>query len=156
MAWAVGDNMNCIRTENGGSEWSTVEVDLANSDDLNDVFFISEGLGWTCGEDGRIYRWNDMVSTEETWAAKGYHLFGNAPNPFQNSTTISFEIPQSEMVDVRVYNLNGQMVSAIAPQNFPAGPHQINFNGADLAEGIYFCELKAGEFIATKKMVILR
>ena len=154
--WGVGNKMTCIKTDDGGNTWNGVEVDSSTPDDLRDAFFFPGIRGWVCGEDGRIYRTDVMVSTEETWAAKGYHLFDNAPNPFQESTMLGFEIPQSEMISIRVYNLNGKLVKSIAPQNYPAGIHHMEFERNGLAEGMYFFELKAGDFVDTKKMIIIK
>jgi len=154
--WGVGNKMTCIKTDDGGNAWNEVVVDNSTPDDLRDVFFFPGIRGWVCGEDGRIYRTDIMVSTKETWADKGYHLTGNAPNPFRENTSINFEIPQSEQVTIRVYNLNGQLIKSLAPQNYPAGTHKLEFVRNGLAEGIYFFELQAGDFLATKKMIIIK
>ena len=87
---------------------------------------------------------------------KEYSISQNYPNPFNPSTTISYALPNSEMVTIRVYNLLGQVVRTLVNQNQSAGTHTISFKADDLTSGIYFYSIQAGSFNQVKKMMLLK
>ncbi len=85
-----------------------------------------------------------------------YKLNQNYPNPFNPSTIISFSVPQLERVNLDVYNLLGQKVASVLNKEYEAGSYNVQFNAGNLAAGIYFYTLKAGNFVSTKKMMLLK
>jgi hypothetical protein len=90
-----------------------------------------------------------------------YALFQNYPNPFNPSTQISFDIPKSEFVTLRVYNLLGQDVKTLINQSMVPGRYTVEWNGndmlnSDVASGVYFYELRGESFISRKKMLLIR
>jgi hypothetical protein len=85
-----------------------------------------------------------------------YELKQNYPNPFNPSTTIRFALPQSGEVNLVVYDILGRVVTELAAGNFDAGYHTINFNASDLASGVYFYALRAGDFVSVKKLMLLK
>ena len=87
---------------------------------------------------------------------KEYSISQNYPNPFNPSTTISYALPNSEMVTIRVYNILGQVVRTLVNQNQSAGTHTISFKADDLTSGIYFYSIQAGSFNQVKKMMLLK
>ncbi len=81
----------------------------------------------------------------------------NYPNPFNPSTTIKFELPVSSQVDLRIYNLLGQEVTVVINnEEFSSGIYKYNFNASQLTSGVYFYRLKAGSFVETRKMILLK
>lgn len=86
-----------------------------------------------------------------------YTLNQNYPNPFNPTTTISFILPKETEVTLKVYNILGQEVASLVNNEvMKAGAHKVNFGAVNLASGIYFYAIKAGNFVATKKMVLLK
>jgi hypothetical protein len=85
-----------------------------------------------------------------------YNLKQNFPNPFNPNTTISFSIPTTENISLKIFNILGQEVEELAKGEFEPGTYVFNFNGADLTSGVYFYTITAGDFKATKKMVLLK
>ena len=90
-----------------------------------------------------------------------YALFQNYPNPFNPSTQISFDVPNSEFVTLRVYNLLGQDVKTLINQSMTPGRYTVEWNGNDMlnndvASGVYFYELRGESFISRKKMLLIR
>jgi len=87
---------------------------------------------------------------------KEYSLSQNYPNPFNPSTTIKFELPKSSVVRLSVYDLLGREVSVLVNERRNAGYHEVKFDGSNLASGVYFYRLQAGEFVSSKRMLILK
>ncbi len=85
-----------------------------------------------------------------------YRLMQNYPNPFNPQTNISFEIPLSGKVRISVTDLLGREVSEITNGFMNAGKHQVVFDGAGFASGVYFYKIESGKFIDTKKMVLIK
>ncbi|MCU0644748.1 MAG: T9SS type A sorting domain-containing protein [bacterium] len=85
-----------------------------------------------------------------------YSLGQNYPNPFNPSTTITFSLKQNGLTTLEVYNVIGQKVKTILNQNLKAGKHQIIFDAFDLSAGIYFYQIRSGNFKAVRKFVVMK
>jgi hypothetical protein len=80
----------------------------------------------------------------------------NYPNPFNPSTTISFDLPEKSFVTLKIFDLLGREVAALASEIFSAGRYSRQWNASNIATGIYFYRLQAGSFTQTKKLILLR
>ncbi|MBI4536093.1 MAG: choice-of-anchor B family protein [Ignavibacteriae bacterium] len=85
-----------------------------------------------------------------------FALRQNYPNPFNPSTVISFDIPATVLVSLRVYNLIGQQVAELVNGTREPGRYRISFETTNLASGVYFYRLHAGSFTDTKRMMLVR
>ena len=85
-----------------------------------------------------------------------FSLFSNYPNPFNPTTTISWQLVVSSPVKLTIYNLRGQKVATLIDQRQAAGFHKLTFDASELASGVYFYRLKAGKHVACRKMVLLK
>jgi hypothetical protein len=90
-----------------------------------------------------------------------FALYQNAPNPFNPTTTIRFDLPRDVHVKLSVFNVKGEIVSTIIDRNMAGGRHEVAWTaksdrGNAVASGIYFYRLVAGDFVQTHKMVLLR
>ena len=85
-----------------------------------------------------------------------YSLDQNSPNPFNPTTKIAFSVPGPASVRLEVFNVAGQRVAVLIEANLPAGYHTVVWDAGELASGVYLYRLAAGEFMATKKMVLLK
>ncbi len=85
-----------------------------------------------------------------------YELIQNYPNPFNPSTNIEFTLPKSEHVVITVYNVLGQNIRTLLKKDMPSGHHKIQFYAQDYPSGVYFYEIKAGDFVKIKKMILMR
>ncbi|MBU0690451.1 T9SS type A sorting domain-containing protein, partial [bacterium] len=83
-------------------------------------------------------------------------LFQNYPNPFNPSTSISFNLPQAGFVRLEVFNSLGQSIATLIDGNLAAGLYNHEFTGAGLSSGVYFYQLRAGEQVLTRRMMLLK
>ena len=83
-------------------------------------------------------------------------LFQNYPNPFNPNTTIRYGLPQKSRVTLSVFNMLGQEVAALVPGEDEAGFHETTFDASGLPSGVYFYRLRAGGFVKTRMMLILK
>jgi hypothetical protein len=80
----------------------------------------------------------------------------NFPNPFNPSTTIRYELPRASQVSLTVYDILGRQVSVLVNERRDAGVHEVKFDGSKVASGAYFYRLQAGDFVSSKRMLILK
>ncbi len=85
-----------------------------------------------------------------------YSLGQNYPNPFNPQTVITFTLPKPEYVKISVYNTLGQRILILLDKPMQTGRHQIEFTAPNLASGIYFYRIEAGEFRDVKRMVLMK
>lgn len=85
-----------------------------------------------------------------------YKLFQNYPNPFNPITTINFSIPKSSFVSLKIYDVLGREVTDLVDEIKSAGNYEVTFNANELSSGIYYYILKAGNFMETKKMTLVK
>jgi len=96
------------------------------------------------------------TSTEEDQVPGVFTLHQNYPNPFNPSTTISFVLPQASAVRLEVFDIQGRRVSLLTNRTLNAGEHRINFEASGLASGMYIYKLKAGNFVQSKTMTLIK
>jgi hypothetical protein len=87
---------------------------------------------------------------------KVFALQQNYPNPFNPSTTIKFEMPRASHVNLTVFDVLGREVSWLVNERRNAGVHEVKFDGSNLVSGVYFYRLQTGDYLASKKMLILK
>ena len=87
---------------------------------------------------------------------KQFSLEQNYPNPFNPSTEIKYGLPKAAFVTLRVYNVLGQEVATLVNEHQNAGRYDLSFNMDRFASGVYFYMLRAGNFVATKKMMLIK
>lgn len=102
-----------------------------------------------------------LVGVEkEEELTKGFSLAQNYPNPFNPSTTIKFSIPETGFVSLKVFDILGKVVIELVNEELNAGSYSATFNttdvGKNLASGIYFYRLEAGQFSQTKKLMLIK
>ncbi|NIT55348.1 MAG: T9SS type A sorting domain-containing protein [Aliifodinibius sp.] len=83
-------------------------------------------------------------------------LWQNYPNPFNPKTSIRYSIRSNLDVSIKVYDLLGKEIATLVNEKKPAGAYTVEFDASKLSSGIYFYQLQAGDFIETKKMILMR
>ncbi len=92
---------------------------------------------------------NDEIPTE-------FSLEQNYPNPFNPLTTISFSIPNEEFVTLKIFSSLGEEVTDLVNETKPAGNYSVSFEASELTSGVYFYKITAGNFVETKKMLLMK
>lgn len=85
-----------------------------------------------------------------------YELWQNFPNPFNPITKIIYGVPKPTRVTVKIFNTLGQEVATLVDEQKEAGYYSIQWNTNNISSGIYFYQMRAGNYIKTKKMLYLR
>jgi hypothetical protein len=96
------------------------------------------------------------IVPEEIIVADGFELMQNYPNPFNPSTKISWQSPVGSQQTLKVYDVLGNEVATLVDEYKPAGSYEVEFNASILSSGVYFYQLKAGDFMSVKKMILLK
>jgi photosystem II stability/assembly factor-like uncharacterized protein len=155
--FASTDN-GVFRRETNGSSWTNVSFGLLNRTTYAIAVSDSFLIAGTLYEGIWLRPLNEVVSfvTGGKERPSLFELFQNYPNPFNPSTTIEFELPKSTRVTLKIFDLLGREVATLVDENLAAGVHKSEWNASDFSSGVYFYRLQAGEFSATKKLVLLR
>jgi len=156
----VGNGGIILRTTDAGATW--VSQLSGTTETLFDVFFTDGKTGTAVGVRGTILHTTTggIVTSakdhKETSIPVQLMLTQNYPNPFNPSTTIEFALPQSGFVMLKVYNVLGEEVATLIAGEHPAGTFKATWDASDMPSGVYFYRLSAGEYVETKKAVLMR
>ena len=150
------------RTSDAGLHWTKSSlsmplwggVDYMEYNNMGDLIVI--GGNSMCIYLNQDYSPNEKNRKQETYVPSGFTLNQNYPNPFNPSTMISYSIPRNSFVHLKVFDILGNDVAELVNEQKPAGSYEVKFDAASLPSGVYFYQLTAGEFIQTKKMILLK
>ncbi len=157
-----GNNWEQVwEANNDGQAWSWRAITLDLSDYSNNS---NIKLAWQyIGNDGDLVGIDNVkliygtvgVSDEEN-VVNEFSLSQNYPNPFNPTTVISYNLARNEFISLNVYNILGEKVAELVNANQSKGNYKIDFNANSLSSGTYIYILKAGDFIQSKKMILLK
>lgn len=160
VGWAVGGAGTIIKTTNGGNSW--VEQESGTWYDLNTIFAIDINNAWIGGYGFVLKTTNGGVTSVENDynVSLTLSLDQNFPNPFNSSTFIKYQLPDAQYISLKVYDVLGNEVATLVNEEKNAGNYEVEFNPTDgslnLASGIYLYRLQAGDYVLTKKMILLK
>ncbi len=167
---AGGVNANAVaRFDPATNSWSALGTGTQNGVNYLVFAFAIDGSGRVYMGGGFsqaggipstfIARWTGGASRVEQIRAdvpKTFLLEQNYPNPFNPSTTIRYQLPAAGEVKLEVYDVLGKKVATLVNERQAAGVYQALWNASGLASGVYFYRLQAGNFVATKKMMLVK
>lgn len=156
--WIVGRSNTVLKTTNSGTNWVS-QITPVNAE-FTSVKFVNSKTGWVAGFSGVILNTTsgDITGVNSVSAAEpsGFNLSQNYPNPFNPSTIISYTLPESGIVSLNVYDVNGREVSQLLNEYSVKGSYEIRFDGSQLSSGVYFYKLTSGDFVNTKMMTLIK
>ena len=106
--------------------------------------------------DGKIYGTLVPVDEDLNSLPEKFELFQNYPNPFNPITSIQYAIGSRQFVTLKVYDVLGNEIITLINEEKPVGDYEVQFDASKQASGIYFYQLRAGDYIETKKMILLK
>ena len=116
--------------------------------------------GWIVGIDGIILKTitGGLVSTSESFTSNplDFYLFQNYPNPFNPVTKIRYDLPSDGKVSIKIYDINGRLISTLVNENKTAGRYEMEFNGDNLSSGVYYYKIESGSFYKVRKMLLIK
>jgi len=137
----------------------TITLDaLWDADSLNILVFVQSIASKTVYQSATI-SYDELSVTDvqnEISIPSELKLEQNYPNPFNPSTTISWQSPIGSHQTLKVFDLLGSEVAILVDEEKPAGSYEISFDASDLPSGTYFYQLQIGNFVETKKMLIIK
>ena len=151
------------------SSWNEVDAVSASKDD---VLFTINLVATKASNVAKVLEINSDITSAEAYSndletmgiqltvngrveGEGYALYQNIPNPFGSETTISFRTPVDGPVSLSIYDVNGKLVKKIS-ENFNKGTNSIMLNAEDLqSKGIFYYQMEAAGYSATKKMIVI-
>ena len=103
-----------------------------------------------------VVKYQGLISSTRDLSVAGFELGQNQPNPFAQTTTISYQLPQKGQVSLKVYDMVGNEITVLADASQEAGPHAVEFNAADLPAGFYHYTLRYEDVMKTGKMTLVK
>lgn len=148
----------------GSTDYAVEKVaQLFNINRLESSQGASNGNETVAGcRDGRIkcfsggWYWTEGITNLSNGIPGKYSLEQNYPNPFNPQTKIKFALPKDEFVKITVFDISGREISKIVNEKLTAGTYEADFNGNNFASGTYFYKIEAGDFVETKKMILIK
>lgn len=121
----------------------------------NDTTSDNDRWNWSPNKLVRVYNPIGIINISSI--AKGFALSQNYPNPFNPVTQINFSVGKTSDVQIKVYDMLGNLVSVLVNENLKQGEYKTDFNGSGLASGTYFYTMFSnGEKLVTKKMLVIK
>ena len=120
--------------------------------------FVTNGFDTTASANATWLN-SAMIITDvkqPTGAPEGFVLNQNFPNPFNPSTIISYQLPVSGQVTLKVYDALGREIKSLVDAVEESGTHEIRFDASKFASGVYFCYFQAGDFVQIRKLTLIK
>ncbi len=103
-----------------------------------------------CNSQAQVIAACETVGIDEVIAESGFSIY---PNPFTGQLSIEFNLPQTSLVSIQIFNAMGAKVAELQHGKLPAGQQQFTWHAGDLPKGLYFCRVQAGNELATRKIL---
>ncbi|HMQ99015.1 MAG TPA: YCF48-related protein [Ignavibacteria bacterium] len=160
-----------FKTINGGINWYHVSdnstIPYLQHRGFNSIDFVNDSIGFICGDRGTLLKTSNggflpiglqNVSYE---ILQKFSLFQNYPNPFNPQTKIKFAVPssvkgQTSNVKLIIYDLLGREVTTLVNKELKPGTYEADWDGSNYSSGVYFYKIISGDFVETKKMVLMK
>ena len=156
--FAAAEDGGVFESHDNGDSWFEIDEGLEDSaiyalavDSLQYLFAASLNRGVWRSVNPVVTEIEDEIRHSNTIA-----LYQNYPNPFNPATMISYQLPFRSFVTLRVYNILGEQAAILVNEEKAAGRYDVEFDGSGLSTGVYIYQLRAGSFVQSGKMVLVR
>jgi photosystem II stability/assembly factor-like uncharacterized protein len=146
----------CLKTTDQGLTWQQIIVPQQST--VYDISFPDERNGYMVGRNGALFKFNQEILSVGSEMNNDLHyaLQQNFPNPFNGTTSISYELQKRTKVSIIVYDLLGRKIETLVDTEQQEGSHSIQWNSGNASSGVYFYRLIADEFVRSGKMILQR
>lgn len=169
---------------NGSPQWQKQEMQITKDKNYIYYTFLAETGNYTANDSSLIdlkivlvnkkeqiiqwslepafavgdYNYKSIIEPGHELAVipENYVLHNNYPNPFNPSTVISYGIPAASRVEIKIFDILGREVNTLVDKQQEAGEYKITFNAGNLSSGVYLCRIRAGNFVKTQKLLLIR
>ncbi|UCF06606.1 MAG: VCBS repeat-containing protein, partial [bacterium] len=140
---------------------STSDTTYTMPDSLDGYYVFVTAIDFNGNESGPSNEIQYVTGIEEDPIPLAFALYQNMPNPFNPTTVIRFDLPRPVHVRLSIYNVKGELVTTVVDRHMEEGRKEVRWTARDdrgraVSSGIYFYRLRAGDFVQTKKMVLLK
>jgi len=148
-------------TDSWPENWSLIEpADIDASYGTSATSYTSAENGLPLGDlnwyPEKKAEWVTDVAPLNNILPSEFSIQQNYPNPFNPTTNIEFSIPENGLVSLKVFNVLGQEVAELLDKELATGSYNVSFDASELTSGIYYYTLTSGNFVQTKKMILLK
>ncbi len=156
----AGASSGVMLSSDNGANWTSISKGFTDSVDVSSLI-VSDSSLFAGTLTGGVWRrpLSELITPvkEETGSSipATLQLFQNYPNPFNASTTITFSLSEIQNISIKVYNILGEEIAALADGEFTPGAHSVFFDAHNLLNGVYFYRLNTGMNAQTGRMIVL-
>ena len=154
----LSDSNGVFLSTDNGDNWTTLNTGLTETN-IHTLRIDNDGYLFAGSASGYIFKSNQIISgfsESTTELPKSFYLYQNYPNPFNPSTSIRFLVPQRMHVQLKVFDIIGCEITTLVNEELEAGNYDITFNADGISTGVYIYQLKAGTYMESKKMLLVR
>lgn len=158
--YLLSQSSKILKTTNGGLNWIIQNLPQSGVF-VRDVEFASVNRGIILCTGGKIMKTTTggevlSIQINGNNTPEDYHLSQNYPNPFNPTSSITFDIPVTSFARLVVYDQLGREIAVLVNEDLTPGSYKSEWDAADFPSGVYFYKLQAGDFVETKKMVLIK
>lgn len=147
-----------FKTTNSGTTWLLQQT---LSGYAESIYFINQNTGFACGFGEKVWKTTNAggpigIQPISTEIPSTFSLSQNYPNPFNPVTNIRFEMPRSENVIIKVYDMLGKEITTLVNLQLQPGTYETDWDASMYSSGIFYYKIIAGDYTETKKMVLVK
>jgi len=162
VIYIMGENGGIKRSTNDGLTW--VSMTTAGVTELKHFDFVQLNnvvYGYAVSSNGKVIKLMDTLEVLTGINSNGikpgeFRLEQNYPNPFNPATEIVYDIAKESFVKISVYDALGREINILVNESKSSGRYNITFDGTGLNSGVYFYKMQAGDFVQTRKMILMK
>jgi photosystem II stability/assembly factor-like uncharacterized protein len=153
----AGTDSVVLRSTNNGKQWTKLSFKYPVVN-VRMLSIDSSGYVWAGTDEGLFRSITPTTDSKEGFQSspKQFALYQNYPNPFNPVTMISYQLPVTNHVSLKVYDVIGREVATLVQEKLQAGEYSIMFDGSNFSSGTYFMRLQSGDDVVIKKLMLLK
>lgn len=149
-----------FRSLDNGNSWSRLDHSGLFSAEINSIYYDDKAVLYAATNNGiGAFSGDLLVSVDDdqiTLVPNNFLLYQNYPNPFNPITVIRYDIAQAENVELSIYNILGQRIRTLVNEIKQPGQYEVSFDASSLPSGIYIYRIKSGNYLSSKKMLLIK